>query len=217
MKAAVLAIVVSCGLLGCGGVAEKPSRGTALGQAVLQRTFSDTTVDGYKVGANFRVYRAAHVNALPGLPYDRRSSLACAVGKADAAVPVAFTLTNATAHTSVGFGADIGIDSEPVLDLSRIKFDAMVGKTPRCFTTTAANAVLYEALWDRPHAPGESQSADLYVVVPGYYAAAHPGGNRAFLHALELAIFLFAKGHVPGQDRFRGAVPPNESLIRLGK
>src|SRR5213593_3257623 len=93
MKAAVLPILVSCALLGCGGVAEKPSRGTALGQAVFQRTFSDTTIDGYRVRANFRVYRAAPVNAFPALPYDHRSSLACSVGKADAAVPVAFTLT----------------------------------------------------------------------------------------------------------------------------
>ena len=217
MKAAVLAILVSCGLLGCGGVAEKPSRGTALGQAVFQRTFSDTTVDGYRVRANFRVYRAAHVNALPALPYDHRSSLACSVGNADAAVPVAFTLTNATAHTSVGLGADIGIDSEPVLDVSRIKFDAMVGKTPRCFTTTAANAALYTALWDRPHGPGESERDDLYVVVPGYYSAAHPDGNRPFLHALELGIFLYANCHVPGHDRFRGAIPPRESFIRVGK
>ena len=162
-------------------------------------------------------HRNAPVNALPALPYDHRSSLACSVGNADAAVPVAFTLTNATGHASVGLGADVGLYSEPVLNLSRIKFDAMVGKTPRCITTTAANAALYTALWDRPHGPGESERDDLYVVVPGYYSAAHPDGNRPFLHALELGIFLYANGHVPGHDRFRGAIPPRESFIRVGK
>ena len=94
--------------------------------------------------------------------------------------------SHATDHTSVGLGADVGLYSEPVLNLSRIKFDAMVGKTPRCITTTAANAALYTALWDRPHGPGESERDDLYVVVPGYFSAAHPDGNRPFLHALEL-------------------------------
>ena len=138
VKAALSAIIFCALLVGtCSAAAVGTRSRTPLGPPVVQRTFSDTTADGYTLRATFRVYRPAHANALPALPYDHRSSLSCPVdGTADAAVPVAFTLTNTTAHASIGLGADVGFDVNPVRNISRLKFDAMLGNRLRCITTT---------------------------------------------------------------------------------
>src|SRR5579864_7354167 len=82
-----------------------PEDHPALGPPVVQRTFTDTSKEGYTLRASVRIYRTAHVNALPVLPYDQRSSLTCPVDEnADAAIPVAFTLTNTTARANIGLG-----------------------------------------------------------------------------------------------------------------
>jgi hypothetical protein len=220
VKPAPVATIVCCGFLvgTCSAATAAPRSRTPLGSPVVQRTFSGTTVDGYTLRATFRVYRPAHANALPVLPYDHRSSLSCPVdGTADAVVPVAFTLTNTTTHASVGLGTAVAFQVNPVRNISRLKFDAMLGNRLRCITTTAANAAQYTALWNRASKPGQGERADLYVIVPGYYTPAHPDGDRAYLHTLYLDIFLYANGHVPGHNRFRGSVPPHDWLMHLGK
>jgi hypothetical protein len=218
-----IGIVLACALV-AGPVASwapataAPTSHPALGPPVVQRTFSDTTVDGYTLRAIFRVYRPAHVNALPVLPYDHRGSLSCPVdGTTDAAVPVAFTLTNTTAHANIGLGTGVGFDVNPVRNISRLKFDAMLDNRLRCITTTSANAALYTALWNRANKTGQGERADLFVIVPGYYTPAHPDGDRAYLHTLYLDIFLYANGDIPGHNRFRGSVPPHDWLIHLGR
>lgn len=188
----------------------------SLGPSVAQRTFSGTTADGYTLRATFRVYRAAHAKALPSLPYDHRSSLSCRVDRTDAAVPVAFTLTNTTAHAGIGLGTGLVFYDNPPRNISRLKFDATLGSRLRCITTTAVNAAQYTALWNRASKPGQGERADLFVIVPDYYTPAHPEGDRAFLHTLSLDIFLYANGEVPGHNRFRGLVPPRDWLVPLG-
>jgi hypothetical protein len=217
-----IGIVLACALVAgpassWAAATAAPTSHPALATPVIQRTFSEATVEGYKLKAIFRVYRPAHANALPVLPYDHRSSLFCPVNEAtDAAVPVAFTLTNTTAHTSIGLGTSVGFYDNPARDLSRLKFDALLGNRLRCITTTAANAALYTALWNQASTTGQGERADLFVIIPGYYSRAHPAGDRAYLHTLYLDIFLYANGHIPGHNRFRGSVPPRDWLIHLG-
>jgi hypothetical protein len=189
--------------------------GTPLGQPVAQRTFSETTYDGYKLRASFRVYRPAHANAVPVLPYDLRHSLSCPVDGNTAAIPVAFTLTNTTEHANIGLGTGVVFDVNPASNISRVKFDARVGNKVSCITTTTANAAQYTALWKQASKPGHGERADLYVIVPGYYTHANPDGDRAYLHSLSLVIYLYADGEVPTHNRFRGAVPPRFWEIRL--
>ena len=186
-----------------------------LGPPVVQRTFSGSTADGYKLRASFLIYRPAHAIALPSLPYDRRSSLSCPVDRAAAAVPVAFTLTNSSPHANVGLGTDVGLDVNPARNISRLKFDARLGGRLRCITTTAANAALYTALWNRANKPGSGERADFFVILPGYFASPHPYGDRAFLNTLSLDVFLYAKGMAGGHNRFRGSIPPREWFVRL--
>ena len=214
-------LTIFCALLvgACGSAPPARKRsGTPPGPSVVQRTFSDTTADGYTLRATFRVYRPAHVNALPALAYDHRRSLSCPVDEAaDAAVPVAFTLTNTTMDASVGLGTSVGFYTKPARNISRLKFDARLGNKLRCIATTAANAALYTALWNRANKAGEGERADLFVIVPDYYTSSHPDGDRAYLHTLYLDIFLYGKGDVPGHNRFRGSVPPRDWLVHLGE
>ena len=210
----------SCALLAgaCFAAASGTASRTPLGLPVAQRTVSETTYDGYKVSATFRVYQPFHADALPVMPYDRRNSLACPVsGTADAVIPVAFTLTNTSAHASVGLGADVLFNETTLRNMTRLKFDAMLDNKARCIITTVAKAAIYTALWNRPSKPGQGEHADLFAIVPDYYSAAHPKGDSAYLHTLSLAIFLYADGHVPGHNRFRGTAPPTEWFIALAK
>jgi hypothetical protein len=218
-----IGIVLGCAFVAGPAASQAPATAAltsqpALVPPVIQRTLSDTTVDGYTLRASFRVYRPTHVNALPVLPYDHRSSLSCPHDDtADAAVPVAFTLTNTTAHANIGLGTNLFFDVIPARNIPRLKFDAMLGNRLRCTTTTAAKAALYNALWNQTSKPGQGERADLFLIIPGYYTPAHPDGDRAYLHTLYLDIFLYANGHAPGHNRFRGSVPPRVWLMHLGR
>jgi hypothetical protein len=209
------AIIVSYSLLASAGFAG--TRNRPLGAPVIEKSFSETTYDGYRVRASFRLYRPAHADEPPTLPYDHRSSVNCSHGATDAVVPVTFTLTNTSAHASVGLGTDIGLDETTLRNISHLKFDAMLDHRARCITTTAANAALYTNLWNRPSEPGEGERADLFAIVPGYFGPAHPNGDPAYLRTLGLDVFLYANGEVPGHSRFRGTVPPTSWFLHLAK
>jgi hypothetical protein len=219
MKPAALAIcclaLAACANSSVAAVVPKPP---SLGAPVVERTVSTKTLNGYTVRATVRVYRPTHANAIPKLPFERQRSLSCpTVGATDGVVPVAFELTNASLAVRTGLGIAMAIEPDLPVNISRVKYDATTGDKSTCIVSTPEKGAQYLRLWESAHRSGAGERAGFFIVLPHYFAAPHPDGDRAFLKNASLFVFLYANGRAKGLHAFRNTAPPEEWFVRLAR
>ena len=153
-----------------------------------------TTSDGYSVQAEVDVYRPAHADNPPMLPYTSRQGVQSCTFNAttDAVIPVSFTPTNTTSNFPATLGLVLNADasaSSGGLDTNALQADTVFSSGPSCSSLNDGSSTsLYNVHWDTATSPGGVEYDAIYLVVPNYYTPAHPDGNTALLRGVVLDI-----------------------------